>query len=123
MVTPSPQKAVIITGRRKRSARRAKGTPSCRDRAASPYDCMRNHPIKHCPLLILPVLLTGVLLAAAGCDHKAAPPLPSKPSGTPVAATNAFVGSAACAECHPRETQAHAASRHAVTLRSADRQA
>jgi hypothetical protein len=60
---------------------------------------------------LLALSTLGCLLTA--CFHAPAPIPPPKP----VPPVNAFVGSAACQECHPKEFALHRASRHALTLR------
>src|ERR1051326_5094795 len=54
------------------------------------------------------------LAAAAGCRG-------SQPATPPHSILeNRFAGNAACAECHPKESKAHAGSNHDRTLRTAD---
>ena len=61
------------------------------------------------------VLATGVLLLATGCWHR--PEAPVAPKSSPAAAPAVYVGSAACAQCHPDESKTQSLSRHAHTLR------
>lgn len=67
-----------------------------------------------------------VLLAAAGC-HSGTPSTLPRSSPTVVATTsaavpsNAFAGSAACANCHALEFKRQSHSHHALTMRHADR--
>ncbi len=62
-----------------------------------------------------------LLLLAAGCGGpKASVPTPR--TSSPPAEEAVYVGNAACAECHRAEFDPHHASRHALTLRRADRQ-
>jgi predicted CXXCH cytochrome family protein len=63
-------------------------------------------------------LLAALLLAACSREHSApTPPLPTK---APVAAQPAaYVGAAACADCHPTETKAWSTSHHRVAMQPA----
>ncbi len=67
------------------------------------------------------ILTTGVLFFAAGCSPKSEKPTASASSSGSVQEARAFVGSAACEECHKAEAMTHSISRHATTLRLMDR--
>jgi predicted CXXCH cytochrome family protein len=60
-------------------------------------------------------LLPLVLLALVGCQAGGVAPVPPAPPG----AAAAFVGTARCATCHPREARAHAGSDHARAIQAA----
>jgi len=57
---------------------------------------------------------THLLIVIAGCS-----PRGGRASGAPQATPPEFVGNAACAECHPREHQAHKGTHHDLALRPA----
>src|SRR5262249_16347436 len=68
------------------------------------------------------MLATDALALAAGCGHNPRTlSHPANPTATQAAVRNDFVGSAACAECHRRETMTHETSRHATTLHTMER--
>jgi hypothetical protein len=57
------------------------------------------------------------LLFAAGCSYS---PAVTAPSAAVAAGHAAYIGSAACADCHATEFREHQASRHNFTLRTLD---
>jgi hypothetical protein len=71
-------------------------------------------------------LFFGLLLFMAGCSPNKAPtPSAAPPAAvpvTPVNVTAAFLGDAACKECHASEFSRHAASAHAATMKFADKE-
>jgi hypothetical protein len=69
---------------------------------------------KLCSISQLLLFATGILLLATGCWHRA--DAPAAPKATPVAVSLVYVGSAACAPCHPGEYKMQSRSRHAQTL-------
>src|SRR5579872_4163849 len=65
---------------------------------------------------------TVVVVVAAACGHRAGIRQPESGSLTATSAQQAeYVGSAACAKCHPKEFRSHQATAHAAALRGADR--
>jgi hypothetical protein len=70
-------------------------------------------------LLGLLFLLTGAMLAIAGCTHRAGPPSQS----VPVTQASEFTGNASCVECHASECATHRGSRHDTTMHAATRAA
>jgi len=68
-------------------------------------------------LLGLLVLLTGAMLAIAGCMHRGGAP----PGRITATQASEFMGNAACAECHASESAAHRGSRHDLTMHAATR--
>ena len=63
------------------------------------------------------VLASGVLIVAAGCSN----PPKIGASTASIDKDGDFVGDSACAPCHAAEHNAHFGSRHATTLRAANR--
>jgi len=64
------------------------------------------------------LLLFLIVLAALGCQRSEAPAPADTSSSTPPS----FAGAAACAGCHPKETEAYRASDHALAMRPATEQ-
>jgi hypothetical protein len=66
--------------------------------------------------------LASLIAVAAGCSRtpSASSPGPSAARTKTVSAEAEFVGSAACADCHPGEFKSHAKSSHSVTLHVMD---
>lgn len=78
----------------------------------------RSRGFPRCILLLPLAGVTTALVTAAGCQRGGVTPVqPAVATGPP-----AFVGSAACKECHPREYRTWEGGRHATTLHPADRQ-
>lgn len=87
---------------------------------------MRRPSLRTVVFVLLAV--NGALLLLAGCWHSptARPPAPAPPMTAvavlPAPTGGAFVGSAACAECHRDVSRAHSHTRHAKTLLVMSRQ-
>lgn len=92
---------------------------------------MHRHPfpfLHRVSLLLVSFVLTlAGLLFAAGCNTPKPPAAPKPPpviaAVPPAEIPNRYVGNNACQPCHAKEFKVHAASRHAVTLHLARREA
>jgi hypothetical protein len=70
-----------------------------------------------CTALFLVFLPAAALVIAAGCTHGSSPGGSPRTTAT-VAAAATFVGSDACADCHPKEFKSHGVTGHALSMRT-----
>ncbi len=79
---------------------------------------MKRSSLRYLSKLLL--LATCVLVLATGCWHRSE--TPSRPRSVQTFTPAVFVGSAACAACHPAEYKSQNHSRHAQTLSAMSRE-